>query len=230
MNYTAQDVIDGVQSAYPGVPDAKVLEYYKEILWEVLVLADVEKNSASKDLTDGTREYELSYDPILTSIDMVYYRSSATEAKQLTPVSVEWMDKNAKQDWRTTVETGTPDKFYVDAPTSSSLTTEGKIVIGLDPIPDTTTDTGYPIVVLYGTEFEEPSPTSDVPAMFQSIRVFIEGCKKLYASDRDPEKVAIWQSLYQNELHKTLMFLNQQVSELDAPRIVPRWMRNIKVV
>ncbi len=215
--------------AYPGVADAEMLKYYKEILWEILVLADVEKNSATEDLTDGTREYELSYDPIFASIDMVYYRSSSTSATKLTPVSVDWMDKHAQADWRTTTNTGTPDKFYIDAPTSSSLTTEGKIVIGLDPIPDTGTSSGFPIIKIYGTEFEEPSLTSDVPAMFQSIRVLIEGCKKLYAADRDPEKVLIWQSLYSNELHKTLSFINQQVSELDSPRIEMKWMRNIRV-
>ena len=229
MNYTAQDVVDRAQVAYPGVSDAEMLKHYKEILWEILVLADVEKNSATEDLTDGTREYELSYDPIFSSIDMVYYRSSSTSATKLTPVSVEWMDKFAQRDWRTTTETGTPDKFYVDAPTSSSLTIEGKIVIGLDPIPDTDTSSGFPILTIYGTEFEEPSLTSDVPAMFQSIRVLIEGCKKLYAADRDPDRVLIWQSLYSNELHKTLSFINQQVSELDAPRLVGRWMQNIRV-
>ena len=229
MNYTVQDVVDRAQVAYPGVPDAEMLKHYKETLWEILVMADVEKNSATEDLTDGTREYELSYDPFFSSIDMVYYRSSAVSAKKLTPVSVEWMDKHAQADWRTTTDTGTPDKFYIDAPTSSSLTTEGKIVIGLDPIPDTTTSSGFPIVKIYGTEFEEPSLTSKVPAMFQSIRVLIEGCKKLVASDSYPDHVVAWQSLYENELHKTLSFINQQVSELDAPRLVGRWMQNIRV-
>ena len=133
------------------------------------------------------------------------------------------MDGNV-QAWRTTTDTGEPTKFYVEA-----VNTNGEVRVGLDPVPDTTTSGGYPVVALYGTTYQAMLTNETVPSIIPSIRVYVEGMKKLYASDRDPERVGIWDELYRRELHSTLASINNTIEDLDSPRVVPRWMRNTKV-
>ena len=159
----------------------------------------------------------------MTQVRAAYYRKSATETTKLTPVSTDWMDMYVKT-WRATTETGTPTKFYVEA-----VETSGEVRVGLDPVPDTTTSGGYPVVVLYGTTYQAMLANENVPSIIPSIRVYVEGMKKLYASDRDPERVAIWDELYRRELHSTLASIDNTIEDLDSPRVVPRWMRNAKV-
>ena len=222
-------VIDGAQSTYPQLSDTQALRLAKEVLVEVLTLCQVEGGTEDKNLTDGTREYELTYDPQILNIRAVYYIDSATTRTKLTPVSTDWMDRHVTG-WREDTDTGTPARFYIDAPTSAALATEGKMVIGLDPIPDTTTSVGYPIIRIYGTEYEEPSATSDVPSAFPNVRVFIEGIKKNYAMDRDPERYPLFKRTFEDELTKAVSFINSQVEDLDSPIITPRWMNSKRVL
>lgn len=228
-NILTSAVIDSFQRTYPQCNDTDALVLYKEVLVEVLAVLQIEGGTEDKTLTSGTREYELTYNPQILNIRAVYYIESATSRTKLTPVSTDWMDENVSG-WRETADTGTPSKFYIDAPTSSSLTTEGKAVIGLDPIPDTTTGATYPFVRIYGTEYEEPSATSDVPSMIPNVRVLIEGMKRNYASDRDtPEVYWHYSRIFERELTKAQGIINQQVEDLESPLIVPTWMRNVRV-
>lgn len=228
-NILVSGVIDSFQRTYPKVTDADALTLFKEVYVEVLAICQAEGGTESKNLTDGTREYELTYDPLLLNIREVYYIDSATTRKKLVPVSTDWMDENVSG-WRVDTTTGTPSRYYIDAPTSASLTTEGKMVIGLDPIPDTTTSGGYPIITMFGSEYEEPSATSDIPSIFPNVRVFIEGMKRNYASDRGTtEEYLRFSDAFERELTKAQGFINQQIEDLDSPRIVPTWMRNVRV-
>ena len=201
----------------------------KEALIEVLSFLQVEQGSEDKNLVNGTREYELTYNPILIKDIVVYYITSATAATRLTPVSVDWMDMYGQSDWRTTTDVGTPNKFYIDYPTSAALTTEGKIVIGLDPIPDTTTATGYPIIRIYGVEYEEPSATSDIPSGIPDIRCLVETMKRNYAMDRDPEKYLLFRKTAADSLTKAQGLINRASKGLNAPIFLGGWMSSVKV-
>ena len=227
-NLLASDVIDGAQRTYPKLTDTDGLVLYKEVLQEVLSFLQIEQGTEDHNLTDGTREYELTYDPQIIGDIVVYYISDSSTAVRLTPVSTDWMDDHVDQ-WRTTTDTGTPNKFYIDSPTSAALTTQGKIVIGLDPIPDTTTSAGYPIIRIYGVEYEEPSATSDVPQSIPNVRVLIEGIKRNYAMDRDPERYPLFNKTFRDELAKAQGLINRQLKGLNAPIIVGDWMTNTSV-
>lgn len=227
-NLLVSDAIDGLQRAYPKITDAMALPLFKEVYIEVLALCQVEEGTEDKNLTDGTREYELTYDPQILKVRAVYYIESATSATKLTPVSSDWMDDNISQ-WRTTTNTGTPARFYIDYPTSAALTTQGKAVIGLDPIPDTTTSGGYPIIRIFGPEYEEPAATTDIPQAFPNVRVFIEGMKRNWAMDRDPKMYPLFKKTFEDELTKAQNFINSQIEDLDSPKFAPAWMRNTAV-
>ena len=225
-NYLASDIISGFRRAYPQVSatvDGLVL--YKEALMEVLALLQVDEGTEDFNLTDGTREYEKVYNPEITSIRAAYYITDASTAVKLTAVDTDWMDENVST-WRYTTDTGTPDKFYVAYPTSAALTTQGKTVIGLDPIPDTTTSGGYPIVRIYGPEYEEPSTTSDVPQAITHPRVLIECMKKNYASDRDStENWMRFRDAFGYELDLCRNNIANAVEDL-YDQAAPTWMKN----
>src|SRR3990167_2985561 len=224
-NLLASNVIDSFQRTYPQCNDTDGLVLYTEVLLEVLALLGIEGGTEDKTLTDGTREYELAYDPQILSARAVYYITDASTAVKLTPVTTDWMDRNSSQ-WRFTTETGTPDKFYIDAPTSAVLTTQGKLVIGLDPIPDTTTGVTYPYIRIYGPEFEAPAATSDVPQAIANVRVLIEGMKRNYASDRDTTETWLrYSDAFGRELSKAKALIDNQIEDINEPQVIPQWMK-----
>ena len=224
-NILVSGVIDSAQRAFPYMTDDDGLTLYKEVLLEVLALLQIEGGTEDFTLTDGTREYEMVYNPQILSVRAAYYITAANTATKLTPVTTDWMDRNVTQ-WRFTTDTGTPDKFYIDSPTSAALTTQGKIVIGLDPIPDTTTGATYPYVRVYGPEYEEPAATSDVPQSIPNVRVLIEGIKRNYAMDRNVEKYQLYSHTFENELVRCKALIDAQIEDLDEPQIIPVWMKN----
>ena len=224
-NLLASNVIASAQRAFPYLTDADGLTLYKEVLLEVLGLLQIEGGTEDVTLTSGTREYEMVYNPQILSVRAAYYITAANTAVKLTGVTTDWMDRNVTQ-WRFTTDTGTPDKFYIDSPTSAALTTQGKIVIGFDPIPNTTTDT-YPYVRIYGPEYEEPAATSDVPQSIPNVRVLIEGIKRNYAMDRNAEKYQLYSHTFENELLRCKALIDAQIEDLDEPQIIGNWMRSI---
>lgn len=228
MAFTVQNVLDDFAEAYPNVSAARQLTLFLRIYREVMNTVDAEQDLQTENLTDGTREYELSYDPILVNIKQVLYVESATSSIPLTAVTVDWMDAHISQ-WRTTTDTGTPSRYYIRWPDSSGVTTEGKLVIGLDPIPDTTTSTGYPILHLYGSEFTTLAATDKIPSRFSSMQVFVEGMKARYAANRDHEKHDFYRRNFEHELHKEKVFQSSQTEDVSAPRLEGVWMHTTKV-
>ena len=226
MAFTVQNVLDDFVEAYPSVTAARQLVLFLRVYREVLDACGIEEDLQQENLTDGTREYELSYDPIFTRIRAVYYAASSTSSTILPAVSVDYMDRQVDQ-WRTTTDTGTPDKYYIRWPDSSGVTTEGKLVIGLDPIPDTTTSSGYPILNIYGTEYTILAATDKVPSAFPTMQVFVEGMKAKYSANRDHEKHDFYQRNFERELHLTKCFLSELTGV--PTTFVPDWMSTTKV-
>ena len=211
---TVQDCIDGLHVSYPQVSDAQALDYFRDVHREILSLAQIENGEETVNLTAGTREYALNATNKITQVRAAYYLKSATDITRLAPTSTDWLDANDPT-WRATTDKGQPLRFYRE---------DEKL--GLDPVPDTTTAAGYPKVLVYGTTYQALIATDPIPEAIPSVRVYVEGMKRLYASDRDPANFAQWDAAYQRELHAALAAINASAEDLDSPRIVPGWMRN----
>lgn len=211
---TVQDTIDGLRVAYPQIEEAQALIYFRQVHREILAQAQIETKEQQIDLTQGQREYALDQ---IAVVRAAYLVKSASDIKMLTPTSTDWLEEH-RPIWRATQEQGEPTHFYIE---------DGNI--GLDPNPDTTTTAGFPKLLVYGTDNQALIITDDIPVAIPSIRVYIEGMKRLYASDRDPARFDQWDKTYQNELHKTLATINATTEDLDAPRLVPAWMKNVRV-
>lgn len=228
MAYTVQNAIDRFALTYGQASTALRLALFLETYWEVLIQCQVEQDVESFNLTAGTREYEMDYDPRMVNVRCVVLVESSTSFTHLVPRSTDWLDKNV-HGWRNTTDRGTPDSFYIEAVDSAAVTTEGKIVLGLDPIPDTTTSGGYPVVKVYGTVYEILAATDKIPAIFPNVEVFAAGMRAKYAGARDASRAAMFEEQYSRWTHKTLAAINGLVEDADHPRIVPDWLENAPV-
>jgi hypothetical protein len=183
---TVQDCINGLRVSYPQVEDAQALQYFRDVHREILSLAQIETEEETLDLTAGQREYATQ----TTTVRAAYHARSASDVTRLIPTSTDWLDDN-RPNWRQDQQRGRPTAFFIE---------DGKV--GLDPVPDTTTVAGFPKLVLYGSAYQALVAVDPIPAAVPSIRVYVEGMKKLYASDRDPDRFAQWDANYQRELHE----------------------------
>lgn len=168
---TVQDCIDGLHVAYPQVEDAQALIYFRQIHRELLAQSQIETGSEAIDLTAGQREYALDQTDKITVVRAAYYKKSATDITKLTPVSTDWLDENDPT-WRATTERGQLAHYYIEG-----------AKLGLDPVPDATTAAGLPQVLLYGTTYQALVTTDPIPEIVPGIRVYVEGMKRLDASD-----------------------------------------------
>jgi hypothetical protein len=211
-NMTVQDTIDGLHVSYPQVSDAQALIYFRQVHREILNAAQIENGEEDVALTAGQREYAIE----TTTVRAAYHYRSAADVKKLAPTSTDWLDANAPT-WRADNEQGEPTHFYTE---------DGKI--GLHPVPNETTAT-YPKVTVYGTTYSALVPEDPIPVAVPTIRLYVEGMKRLYASDRDPSRFPQWDDAYRRELHAALAHINANIEDLQAPRLTPAWMRNTRI-
>ena len=219
---TFADAVDGAKVSYPEISAAQGLIYCKQIWRRIINAAQIEAQEETfSSLVSGTREY--TKDTTTQPVDVVrdaYYITSATVAKKLIPVSVDWLDKYAQADWRTTTDTSTPVYYYIEAKD------DGTVKLGLHPIPDTTTSAGYPKVTLYGSSYRVVTTATDVPGIIPDIRVLINGIKMLHAEDKDPARLPLWTELFESYLHLTLAHINSMQEDSDVPKLEYSWMEN----
>lgn len=221
--HTFADPIAQAAYTYPvlGNDAARVLAYLKRIVRDVAVRMQVEQTEESlSSLVAGTREY--TKDSTTTPMDRVmeaWYYTAANTATKLEPVSVDWLDQY-RPTWRTTADQGTPNVYYV-RPKS-----DGTVVWGLDPIPDTTTDAGYPKAVFYGTDYRVVTTATDVPGIFPDIGLFSNGLKKLYAEDEDVAMYPAWESLYEHYVDKTISYINDLQQQNEGTQRRMEWLTN----
>ena len=223
--HTFADAINGAGVSYPEISATQGLVYCKQIWRRIINAAQIEAQEETfSSLVDGTREY--TKDSSTQPIDVIrdaYYITSATEAKKLIPVSVDWMDKYAQADWRTTTDTSTPVYYYIEAKD------DGTVKIGFHLIPNTTKTAGYPIVTIYGSSYRVVTTSTDVPGIIPDIRVLINGIKMLHAEDKDPARFPLWSELFDHYLHLTLAHINSMQEDSDSPKLEYAWLTNSEV-
>lgn len=218
-----QDCINGLRTTYALVTDAQALTYFNQIHRELIEHAQIQIGSEDVLLVSGQREYTLNGTIKIVSVRSCVYVESASSSREIEAVSTDWLD-NIKPGWRNDPEQATPEKFYIEA-----VETNGEMRIGFFPTPLLGTVAGYPKVIVYGAKFKSLIATDQIPESVPSIRVYIEGMKRLTASDTDVVHFDEYDEAYQQELHRTLASINGTIEDLDSPRIVPVWMKNKKV-
>jgi len=130
---------------------------YKRLLDKAqLRITDVTFSS----IVDGTREYDWA-EADLRCWGVTWYKS-ATDFWELTPTSEDAL-RDPDGAWKERTDEGDPSTFYIAARKDTTAGATGKLVIGFDLIPDTTTTGGYPKAVAHCTQHTTISGSTVLP-------------------------------------------------------------------
>ncbi len=220
---TVQDCINGLQVTYSTVTAAQALDYFNHVHREIVSLSQIQQGSEDVLLVAGQREYAIDATNKIVSLRDADFVESPTVSKPLKVASTDWLDQHEPV-WRTSPRAGIPELCYVE-----TVEPNGETKLGLYPVPTQSSVGGYPKAVLFGAKFKALIATDQVPASVPSIRVHIEGMKRLAASDKDVVHFGEYSETYRQELHRTLASIDGTIEDLESPRIVPVWMKNRQV-
>lgn len=224
MAETYTTIVSMCRASYPDCSAADTLTNINLIVRQLCRTMPLYRTSASTNLTNGTQEYALS--DTVGQIDKVIYQTSATKRKELTYVSLEELDVD-DQYWRFR-DAGTPERYYLTQ--SASSTPSGTIKIGLDPKPDTTTASGYPIITIYYSEIPSADfVTGDTsPQLLESPNVLVYGANMLWArSQKEFEAEAYWEAKYRDEESRQWHHINHR-SRHNPPRFDSAASRRVR--
>jgi hypothetical protein len=173
-------VIAACQQILPRLTSTRAQAHFHTAHKELLDEAQIRNLPITVSLTDGTREYDWA-EGNLKAWDAVYYES-ATVFHHLTQVSEDELDLY-KENWRAAAAEGKPLYFYI---TSAQDTDTAKKVVGFYPIPDTTTSSGYPKVIVEATVFAELTASETLPSTILHSQFHIYRVCELAAPEISP--------------------------------------------
>lgn len=221
---TVQDCITALQTTYATVTSAQALGYFNHVHREIVALARIQSGSEDVPMVAGQGEYALDTTDQVLSIAACHYHDSPTSSLPLHLTTPEQLDAEAPH-WRTQPGTEAPTRYYV-----TSASTGGGVKLGLYPVPAQSAVGGYPKATVFGPKFKALIATDSLPAVIGSIRVYVEGMKRLAASDIDVLRFDECDLAYSQELHRTLAAINALTEGPDGPQIVPVWMKSRPVI
>lgn len=162
MAYTVAQLITDIQESYTDCTDAKALRLINSAIGafsqEVDSVANTETNTS---VVADTHTYTLSkqYGKILDCT----WATSATTAKSLIPWSPEQLDSFLRGLRSIDTSSGTPTHYIVE-PAYTTLGTQPVVLkIRFYPVPDTSTDTGYPYFSVTGTAYVALASDGSLP-------------------------------------------------------------------
>jgi hypothetical protein len=215
MAVTAQVVINNARQSFPDMSETIALDLLNLEHGELLARYPLRETTLDfTSIVADTPEYALAETAI--RVDAAYYYSDADTPKQLEPLSVEEMDR-MDPGWRTR-DSGTPTHYYI----SASATSTGNL--GLYPVPDTTTSSGYPKVTLYIRQNQTLGLSDNIPNGMLNYDAYLAGICLRYAERRARDQVPFWQNrkdTARNQLEKYLAERGQN----HAAVIKPAYMR-----
>lgn len=212
MASTVTQVIAKFRRTYPDCGDTRAGELFADTHREILVRLRLRETVVSISLTDGTREYDLGDTTLL--VNSVVFVNSATEDDfyPLDAMSVDHLDYEDPR-WRGRIAEDSPTLYYLRNVTSSDTS---KQVIGFDPIPDTTTSAGYPIVKVYCQQEGTITTSETVPPQLLSDQIYIYKMAQMYAAEKDQKKYQFFSALYEEEFQRNLVHIKNRIERLDT--------------
>ncbi len=162
---------------------------------------NVRQTTADINLTSGTREYDLSNNYLRVK-QAILFQSAATQIVLRATSEAEEDSVSRATDpdfpqglstgtplWRTSTQTGTPDRFYITAKDDGD-SAENKI--GFLQTPDTTTTGGYPYVKLYVDAVVELATDDRLPDTLHTDEVVLDWMAELYAKKWAKDQYPYW--------------------------------------
>jgi hypothetical protein len=214
MATTFQTIIDDAQRTFNDMPDATALTLVRDIDRRVLQHIPLYKATEDITLVAGTREYALN-EATVRVWHAEYLEASNSDPEAMQAVQVEWLNQNVSG-WRSTSR-GRPREYYTDYNLSDLL-------IGFNPLPETSTSGGYPTVRCYVSRIRLAAQLTDtVPKGLTSDEVYKTGIRWLWAQETRLEEAEYWRGLYEKHLADEARHYADRL--VQAPRsITPSWM------
>lgn len=193
MAITVQSIVDQARIRFKDLTEAQAViflnEIYKDAIYDLRVLVTQENVS----LVAAQREYTLSERIVRVWTASYVTASGYNNGMQLNPTSSRALDAN-KPEWRY-MNPGQPQDAYV------TVNSSGQKVLGLDPMPSTSTSGTYPRIELMVSK----EPASDLtisdslPEVIRDRSPWVWGIIAKYSQIRYPEQ---YENNYQTYLRE----------------------------
>lgn len=225
MADTITQLTTDIQIRFPDLSSTIAERYANVIHNQLMRRLGIRETTTDISLTAGTREYDLAESNVSIKSASYIKTSSDNDFIVLERTSRDELDLTDDR-WRTRVTRGTPLRFYISSAADAD-SSEKKI--GFDPIPDTTTSGGYPIVRLYHSAIATLSGSDVLPPDISSSQVYLDGMSYLHCKATRKKEVEYWRAQYRLSLDEEVDLYRQQVRNHPARRDTS-WIPGSRVV
>lgn len=220
MASTVLKVIGEFRRRYPNCDQPRAKDLFFQAHREILLETRCREETISVSLTDGTRLYDLSSTALLV-LGADYMTSATANPKPLQETHLDDLDEDSRGH-RARLTEGTPSRYFLRHPSDSDTS---ELQIGFDPIPDTTTSSGYPIVRVYAIKEADLTNFETVPPMLKSDEVYLSVMCRDYALEADHQKYPFWHEVAKAHLAENVRFVRDRLDRLDT-RLRPDYKQN----
>jgi hypothetical protein len=213
MTSTVNDIVTKFRHRFYPNCDAATCESLFGDAWKwAVVRFRLRETSVTVPLEEGVREYDLPSG--VGAIREAYYQPAADASSWhvLKGVSIDQLAR-LNEGWRANDEESTPSRYYLRF---SSDTDSGKRVIGFEPIPDRSTESGYPNITLFTVEGSDLTGSEAVPAFLLTDDWFLYYMAEKWAVAQDPQRAGYWVQFRQDEEAKTASYLKSGADDVPS--------------
>ena len=192
MADTKDAVVGKFRRQFPecAVADGRLLfdEAYKFLLRRLAM----RRTSVDVPLTAGQAEYDLA-DSVLT-VEDVWHLTDLTPGAQvgsaLTAARFDALD-GQESGWRYPEVQGVPVRYAIESRMAGG---DSKSVLRLDPVPAVSTDSGVPIVRVFGAQYGALGNSDEIGEDWLDASPIVEEMKRRYARDYYPDQEGFYRA------------------------------------
>lgn len=213
---------------FPECDSTVALRLFNQVLRALCQDLPLYRNTSTVSLTADTQTYSLS--DAIVQIEQCFYEESADNRVILDPTSIDELNQDDRL-WRY-VDSSTPRAYFLVQDTAS--TTQGGMLLGLYPTPDTSTSGTYPRLRLYTIV----RPSSDVtgsdqsPDILERPDVLVWGAAYLYLEEMSEfEEAQRYYRMYIDEKGRQWKHITGRTNRYMKPRVQRQsYIRDRRVV
>lgn len=216
---TVDQVITRFRRHYPGCDAATALDLFQTAYKRLLDRAEFRTTDVTfSSIVAGQREYDWA-EADLRVYGVTWYKS-ATSFWALRPTSEDAL-RDCDPAWKESTSTGDPCSFYVTGRPSGS---SGKLMLGFDVAPDTSTTGGYPCAVCHCEEHVAISGATVIPFSLLDEMYFVYAMCEFWAYEEDVAKATLWERKRVQEESVQIEHLKKLVPSQETVILAPAVM------
>lgn len=215
---TVTQIVAKAKRHAPGAEDATLLDWLQTAYKRLLTKAQFRTTDVTlSSIVDGTREYTWA-EADVRCWGVTWYKS-ATDFWPLTATSEDEL-RDENEAWKEATDEGDPKAFYIASRLDASTNKTGKLVIGFDVIPDTTTSGGYPKAVCHCTEHTAISGATEIPYSMLDEMYLVWAMCEFWAIENSKKDVAMFRQLRIEEETVQIGYLKSLAGDTGADTVL----------